>query len=73
METYKPREDGNLEQYIKGLEKENAELKQRIKGLESEKRNLEQRLKETDGHLYVELKRNLEIRKELVKLCRNMF
>lgn len=73
METYKSHEDGNLEQYIKKLEEENAELKQRIKGLENEKRNLEQRLKETDGHLYVELKRNLEIREELVKLCINMF
>ena len=73
METYKSHEDGNLEQYIKKLEEENAELKQRIKGLENEKRNLEQRLKETDGHFYVELKRNLEIREELVKLCRNMF
>lgn len=73
METYKSHEDGNLEQYIKKLEEENAKLKQRVEELEGEKRDLEQRLKETDGHLYVELKRNLEIREELEKLCRNMF
>ena len=72
-ETYKSHEDDNLEQYIQGLEEENAELRRRVGELEGEKRDLQQCLKETDKHLSVELERNLETRRELEKLCRNMF